>query len=369
MNHQEMYQDRLFRLSQSLTEAGVEAIVLTHPACFYYFAGVWLETGERAAALVVRRDGQATVVAHEMFAAPIEEMNLPVRLWKDGQSAYPILLEATAAIKGDIAVDGGWTARHLLFLQAAMGNTLRAVSGDSFIEACRVVKDEVEQTVLKQASRQADDVVMRMKRVLAVGLTEAQVARKLHQVWQDVGADAESFEAIVAVGTNGAEPHHEPDETPLVSGTTLILDTGGILDHYCSDITRTFVLGEPTEEVRVVYELVLSANRAGIAAAKPGVTLGEVDDIVRSVIDQGGYGEFFTHRTGHGVGLDIHEAPYVVSGNEQILTPGMVMSIEPGIYLPGKFGVRIEDLIVITETGASVLNEAPKALADVTVEI
>ncbi|WAH35799.1 M24 family metallopeptidase [Alicyclobacillus dauci] len=369
MKIENIQEERRSRLATAMANSDIEAIVLTHPACFYYFTGTWLETGERASGLVVRKDGSATVIAHEMFDVPVKAMGLETNFWKDGQSAYPLFVSAFGSVRGHVAVDGAWQARHVLGLQAVLPDELHTVSGDPLIEQARVIKDELELGLLKDASRQADQVVGRIKSELKPGMTEQQVADRIVGLWKEVGAQGLSFPSIVGVGKNGAEPHHEPDGSLLTTGTTLIVDTGGIHEHYCSDITRTFVLGEPTDEVREVYELVLRANEAGIRTAKPGVTLGEVDDAVRAVIEEGGYGDYFTHRTGHGVGIDVHEAPYVMSGNKQVLQPGMVMSIEPGIYLPGKFGVRIEDLIFITDDGAKALNEAPKTLQDVTISL
>ncbi|WP_206916333.1 M24 family metallopeptidase [Alicyclobacillus suci] len=369
MATESLYEGRRARLAADLRERAVDAVVLTHPACFYYFIGSFVETGERAAGLIVSQDGSARLIAHEMFQMPFEAAGVPISFWKDGESAYPLFAKYLRLDKGTVAIDGTWQARHVIGLQKALSADVHTVNGDAFIERARVRKDEDELKALAHASWQADEVVQQLREHLKSGLTERAVSRKVSELWQAVGADGESFPSIIGIGKNGAEPHHEPDDSVLVGGTTLIVDTGGIYQHYCSDITRTFILGEPSEEIATVYNLVLEANLAGIAAAKPGVTLGEVDDIVRAVIVKGGYGQYFTHRTGHGVGLDIHEAPYVISGNEQVLEPGMVMSIEPGIYLPGKFGVRIEDLIVITEDGAKPLNNAPKTLDAVTVRI
>ncbi|GMA62297.1 Xaa-Pro peptidase family protein [Alicyclobacillus fastidiosus] len=369
MTTHSVYEARRMRLAQDLHNNGVDAVVLTHPACFYYFTGSWVETGERAAGLIVLPDGESAIVAHEMFQLPFEKAGVQIEFWKDGESAYPLFAKRIGRQSGTVAIDGTWQARHVIGLQATLPEGVRTVSGDPFIERARVRKDVDELKSLSHASWQADQVVQQLREHLKSGLTELEVSRKVSELWQSVGAHGESFPAIIGIGQNGAEPHHEPDDSLLVAGTTLIVDTGGIYEHYCSDITRTYILGEPSEAIREVYNLVLEANLAGIAAAKPGVTLGEVDDVVRDVIVRGGYGKYFTHRTGHGVGLDIHEAPYVISGNEQVLEPGMVMSIEPGIYLPGKFGVRIEDLIVITELGATTLNNAPKVIDAVTVRI
>ncbi len=357
---------RRARIQQALRDANLTAAVVTSPAAGYYLTGVWLETGERASALVVFANQDAVWVVHEMFRQEANEADVQKRFWKDGENPYP-LIAALVGADAAVAVDGHWEARHLLPFMAERPNAAAPVLADGVLGMLREQKDGAEMADLERASALADEVVNRIRAVLTPGVTEAAAAKHLSQLWEEVGAEGMSFPPIVAAGTAGAAPHHEPDENQVVAGSTVIVDTGGIYNHYCSDITRTFVIGEPTAEVAKVYECVLAAQKAGIAAAKPGVTLGAVDAAVRKVIEDAGYGEYFTHRTGHGVGLEIHEAPFVVGGNDQVLEPGMVMSVEPGIYLPGKFGVRIEDLVVIEEGGARSLNAAPKELAEVIV--
>lgn len=357
---------RRARLQQALADANFAAAVVTSPAAGYYLTGVWLETGERANALVVFAKQDAVWVVHEMFRQEANAADVQKQFWKDGANPYPIIAELVGS-DAVVAVDGHWEARHLLPFMAERPNAAGTMLADGVLGMLRERKDESEMADLERASHLADEVVDRIRTALTPGAQEALVAKRLAELWEEVGAAGMSFQPIVAAGTAGASPHHEPDENQVVAGSTVIVDTGGIYNHYCSDITRTFVIGEPTEEVAKVYECVLAAQKAGIAAAKPGVTLGAVDAAVRKVIEDAGYGEYFTHRTGHGVGLEIHEAPFVVGGNEQVLAPGMVMSVEPGIYLPGKFGVRIEDLIVIEASGGRSLNAAPKELAEVIV--
>ncbi|MDQ0190883.1 aminopeptidase P family protein [Alicyclobacillus cycloheptanicus] len=362
----EVCEARRARLREMLRREGLSAAVVTSPAAGYYFSGVWLETGERVSALILFADRDPIWVVHEMFRHEADAAEVEKQFWKDGDNPYPLI----AKIVGEttpIAIDGHWEARHLLPLMAARPNAPAPVVSDAVVGWLRERKDAAEMKSLERASQMADEVVHRVRAALQPGVTEAAVAAELARLWEAVGAAGMSFPPIVAAGTAGAAPHHEPDETKVAAGTTVIVDTGGIYQHYCSDITRTFVIGAPTEEVAKVYECVLAAQLAGIAAAKPGVTLGAVDAAVRKVIEDAGYGPYFTHRTGHGVGLEIHEAPFVVGGNDELLAEGMVMSIEPGIYLPGKFGVRIEDLVVIEADGARSLNQAPKRLDDVVI--
>jgi Xaa-Pro aminopeptidase len=183
-------------------------------------------------------------------------------------------------------------------------------------------------------------------------ITEALVAE---------GTERVNF-AIVASGPNAASPHHEPGDRVIAPGDSLVCDFGGTLDGYCSDITRTFAVGDPTDEVAKAYEVLHRAQEAAFAAAAPGVAAEAVDAAARSVIADAGYGEYFIHRTGHGIGLEEHEDPYLVAGNTEPLEPGMAFSIEPGIYVPGRFGMRIEDIVVVTSAGAERLNNAPREL-------
>ncbi|GMA49508.1 proline dipeptidase [Alicyclobacillus contaminans] len=368
MGMESVYRERFAHLKEVLKQIHLDGVVITSPANLYYFTGIWLETGERAAALMVRPDREPVWVVHEMFANEVAGADVQKVFWKDGTSPYPLMAQAVG-VNARLAIDGQWAARHLIQLMAARPTAPKPVAADAVLSALRERKDPSELQKLQRASEMADEVMEKLKAWLRPGLTEAAVAQELERLWREVGSEGLSFPIIVASGRNGAAPHHEPDDTVLVEGTTVIVDTGGVYQHYVSDTTRTFVLGEPSEEVRAVYECVLRAQLVGIETAKPGVRLTEVDEAVRRTIEEAGYGPYFTHRTGHGVGLDIHEEPFVVTGNEAVLEPGMVMSIEPGVYLPGKFGVRIEDLVVIEENGARSLNQFSKSLADVTIRL
>jgi Xaa-Pro dipeptidase len=196
----------------------------------------------------------------------------------------------------------------------------------------------------------------------AEGVTELEAAAKIEQFNKALGIETLSFTPIVCFGKNAAEPHHENDATILTEGMAIIIDMGGIADGYCSDMTRTFYKGEPSEHFKTVYDIVKTANERAISKVKPGVKLSEIDAAARSYITEMGYGPYFTHRTGHGIGADVHEFPDVSAVSEIICQPGMTFSIEPGIYLPDAFGIRIEDLVCVTETGCLILNKFSKNL-------
>ncbi|WP_083516825.1 M24 family metallopeptidase [Alicyclobacillus shizuokensis] len=351
--------DRRHRLYRLMQEQGVETAVVASVPSIYYLTGVWVEPGERVHALILRADGDPVWVAAEMFKQEIEGSGVEMHYFQDGDNPYERLAEVIGSGK-NLVVDGEWPTRHLLGLASALRLERLPGNADLLLQRLRVIKDDQEIQALERASQMADAVVGKLAEQLRPGMSERAAAELLAGLWREAGALQMSFPPIIASGKQGAAPHHEPDDTPLARNSTVIVDTGGVYDHYCSDITRTFVLGRPSEEMERVYKVVWAAQQAGVQAAKPGRTLHDVDAAVREVIMEAGYGEYFTHRTGHGVGLDIHEAPYVMAGNTQVLEPGMVMSVEPGVYLPGKFGVRIEDLVVVEEGGARSLNRAAK---------
>lgn len=367
MVNESLYAERQERIQSWMRAHSTDAVLITSPAAFYYLTGVWLETGERASGIVFRQTERPVWVVHEMFLREVEPSGVEICLWRDGDDVYPIFSRLIGETESVVAVDGLWPSRHLLGLMQTRHGAPSVQSADDLISRLRVVKDAQEISILKEASRQADTVVTELRSFLRPGVSERAVAEHIARLWKTVGVSHMSFPAIIATGENGASPHHEPSDAVLEVGTTVIVDTGGVHQHYCSDTTRTFIIGDPSDEVIAVYNCVLAAQLAGITAAKPGVTLSDVDSAVRQVIVEAGYGSFFTHRTGHGVGLEIHEAPYVTAGNEQKLESGMVITIEPGVYLPGKFGVRIEDLVVIEEHGARSLNESQKTLESVTI--
>lgn len=188
------------------------------------------------------------------------------------------------------------------------------------------------------------------------GITEKQIVDKIKSLFSEKGVDKLSFNPIVGVGKNSAVPHHTPNQTIVSEGDMVVIDLGCIKNHYCSDMTRTIVVGEPTDEMVEVYNIVRYAQEKAFKAIRPGIPLKEIDLIARKIIKEAGYGDYFTHRTGHGIGIQVHEEPYVTSNNSQLLKEGMVISIEPGIYLDDKFGVRIEDIVVVSSDGGVRLN-------------
>jgi Xaa-Pro aminopeptidase len=257
--------------------------------------------------------------------------------------------------------DDHMSVRMLEKLKEKLADGAEAIAAGGMVERLRRVKDETELAAIAAASEIADEAWRwALERGLA-GRTEAAVAAAAEARIRELGADP-SFPAIVAAGPNGALPHAEPGQRQIGRGELVVFDMGAKLDGYCSDGTRTFATGEPGDEARAVYEVVREAQLAALAAIAAGVTGEAVDGVARGVIDGAGHGDRFGHGLGHGVGLEVHEGPRLSLRSDDVLAPGEVVTVEPGIYLPGRFGVRIEDLIVVTEEGCRNLSGLPKGL-------
>ncbi len=239
--------------------------------------------------------------------------------------------------------------------------SVELVATQGIVEAIRITKDEEELTILREAAEIVDQTYDYILKELRPGLREKEVAWMMEQKMRELGATGPSFETIVASGERSALPHGIASDRVIQSGEMVKLDFGAKYKGYCSDITRTVAIGEVPDELQKIYEIVRDAQETTLAVLRPGMTGREVDAIARKFISEAGYGENFGHGTGHGLGLDIHEAPTVGPRSEQVLKPGMVVTVEPGIYLPGLGGVRIEDDVIITENGIEVITKSPKA--------
>ena len=250
-------------------------------------------------------------------------------------------------------------AGHRLYSETLLAELLPA---SAFMQNLRARKDARELECLEQAQRIAEKALAQILTELRPGITEKEVAARLQYLMLHFGAEKMSFDPIVAGGPNGSMPHAVPTDRELRSGEFVTMDFGCVYRGYCSDMTRTVAIGQPTEEMKKVYDTVLSAQLAGLAAARAGATGAEIDGAARRVIEEAGYGEYFGHSFGHGVGVEIHESPSAAPGNDQSLPAGSVISAEPGLYLPGRFGVRIEDVVVLEEGGCRNITRACKQL-------
>jgi Xaa-Pro aminopeptidase len=276
--------------------------------------------------------------------------------WTDGDDPYA----ATAALleaDGRYAISDSAWAMHLLGLQKRLPGSAH-FSMTAALPMLRAVKNDQEIGFLTAAGAAADASFEDIAGVTFAGRTESQIGADLAAFLRAHGHSQVDF-TVVGSGPNGANPHHEMSERVIEQGDMVVLDFGGLKDGYGSDTTRTVHVGEPTDEEREVHEIVRRAQQAGFEAVRPGVACEEIDRAARRVIADAGYGEYFIHRVGHGIGLTTHEPPYMVEGEKHLIEPGMCFSIEPGIYLPGRFGVRIEDIVVATEDGGRRLNTTP----------
>jgi Xaa-Pro aminopeptidase len=317
---------------------------------------------ERLTALVLPRDGEAILVVPRLEAPRVEERPgvFSVRAWDETENPVAIVARL-AGRPSTVAVGDHTWARFVLDLQAALpGARFRKAS--EVTGPLRAIKDPAEIDALRAAAGAVDEIARGMREVAFGGRTELDVHRELVERMLALGHERSNF-AIVASGPNGASPHHEPGRRVIGDGDVVLCDFGGTMDGYCSDITRMFVVGEPATEVREAYAVLVEAQEQAVQAAKVGTPCDDVDGAARGLIERAGFGDRFVHRTGHGIGVEAHEDPYVVAGNTAPLVAGNAFSIEPGIYLPDRFGLRLEDIVVATPDGPDRLNLAPRDLA------
>lgn len=348
-----MNQSRLARVLAGMEQMGLEQILVSAPESIYYLTGTWIQPGERMLALYLSKDGDAALYANRLFALN-EQAGAPLVEFDDTDDSIALL--AAALRPGKIGVDKFWPSQFTIRLMDARSD-IRPVIGSQCVDNARMCKDAEELRLLRESSRKNDNATAAAIRALRAGMTEEEAAAAYLAAAKSEGASGPSFEPLVCFGAACAEPHHVTGgDNALKPGDSVILDVGLAWQSYASDMTRTVFFGEASDEQKRVYDLVCAANAAGHAAVRPGVPLREFDHAARRVIEDGGYGKYFIHRTGHGIGLQVHEPPDVSSVSETIAKPGMVFSIEPGVYLPGRFGVRVEDLVAVTEDGGETLN-------------
>lgn len=346
------------RVIENMKAQGLKQIIVSAPASVYYLTGTWVHPGERMLALLVKDSGEMTLYANRLFALK-DSVRVPLVEFDDTEDCVAVLAKGVNA--GEIGIDKFWPSQFTIRLMNARPD-VRPVLGSLPVDEARMIKSESELEKMRESSRLNDLVLERTIEQIKEGMTEAEVGTIYANEAKKAGAEGMSFPALICFGANCAEPHHDTDDTRLKKGDSVILDVGLVYQSYCSDMTRTVFFGEPTEEMKKVYALVERANAAGRAAVRPGVPMKEFDRAARKVIEDAGYGEYFIHRTGHGIGLEVHEHPDNSATSEIIAQPGMVFSVEPGVYLPGKFGVRVEDLIAVTENGGETLNHLTKEM-------
>ncbi|MFK8907454.1 M24 family metallopeptidase [Streptomyces sp. YS-3] len=359
------YRARMARAAESAADAGLAGVLVAPGPDLVYLTGYQpTAITERLTVLVLAAGREPVLVVPKLEAPDAERAAgaaaLTLRDWTDGTDPYGVTAPLLAAGGRFGVSDNAW-AMHLLGLQQRLPGTSYAALTQA-LPMLRAVKDVHELARLEAAGEAADRAYGEILKVPFAGRRETDVAADLAALLIEFGHSQVDF-TVVGSGPNGANPHHEAGERTIGHGDMVVLDFGALKHGYGSDTTRTVHVGEPSAEERRVHDVVREAQRAGCEAVRPGAACQDVDRAARAVIDEAGYGEYFIHRTGHGIGVTTHEPPYMIEGEEQPLVPGMCFSVEPGIYLPGRFGVRIEDIVTVTEDGARSFNNTAREMA------
>jgi Xaa-Pro aminopeptidase len=350
---------RAERALELLGEAGVDVLLVTDLINVRYLTGY---TGSNGLALL-GPNIRTFITDFRYVTQAAEEVDPSFERRRASQD----LLDAIPELLGDAALRLGFEDDHVSVrqhgrLHKLLGERVELVPAGGLIERLRAVKEPDELERIRDATKLADAAFERVLGDGLIGRTEREVAIALDQEMRARGAEGPSFETIVATGANGALPHATPRDVKIVDGDVVVIDWGAALDGYCSDCTRTVAAGEPGDQARELYDLVLRAQLTGLEAVTAGRSGRETDAIARRVVEDAGHAEHFGHGLGHGVGLDIHEGPRLSQRSDDDLLAGNVVTVEPGVYLPGRFGIRIEDLVVVTDDGCEILTSLPKAL-------
>lgn len=372
-----MHEKRLNKVLQAMEREKMDALLLSDPSSIFYMTGKWIHPGERLLVLYLSLSGEHKLFINELF--PVTEDLGVEKVWfKDTDNSIKLVSDHMERDRV-IGIDKNWPSGFLLQLMEERRHRknndvslfsgyfdeeeeVHYVNGSMLMDRIRMQKDEEEREKMRVASRLNDEAMDKVIKRMQEGKTEQEMAKILGEIYEAIGAEGFSFDPIMAFGVNGADPHHEPSKTELKPGDSIIIDIGCLKDSYCSDMTRTVFYKTASEKAKQVHQIVREANEKAIAIIKPGVKFSEIDRAARGHIEAAGYGEYFTHRTGHNIGIDVHEFGNVSSANDDEVKEGMIFSVEPGIYLPGEFGVRIEDLVLVTKDGHEVLNKYDKGI-------
>lgn len=354
-----MKENRVQAVLKNLEQMGLSQMLITDPLAIFYLTGRMIQPLERFYGLYLSRKGNHKIFINQLETVPEDLGVEKVRFFDT--DPYLDLVESAVDSREPLGVDKNMAARFLLPLidrRAASG----FINASLALDRARAVKDAQEQALMRKASQINDQALMELRRFIRAGVSEVELAEQLKHIYQELGADGLSFPSLVAFGANAASGHHWPDQTQLQSGDCVLIDAGCTYEGYCSDMTRTYFYQSVTPRQKQVYELVLLANESAEKAVQPGVPLRDLDAVARKIISDAGFGPQFTHRLGHFIGLEDHDYGDVSSAATDVAVAGNIFSIEPGIYLEGELGVRIEDLMLVTEDGAESLNHAPKTL-------
>ncbi|MCP4359190.1 MAG: aminopeptidase P family protein [Chloroflexi bacterium] len=366
-----MNTNRLNKLIPKMLANGLDGIALVPGPNMEYLSGIYSHLSERPIVLFYPADDEPAIVIPTLEAMKARAAGIPdgrIFAWSDEEGYTGAIQQACAHLElTDYLL--GIESLHMRVLEYELlkryAPGLQTTPAEPTLMALRAIKDEAEIAAMERAIAIAERAMKRLLPKIKIGMSEKQIASLLRSLQLEEGADAIAFGPIVSGGPNSASPHAVPTDRPLQQGDLLVIDWGCLVDGYPSDITRTFAVGEIDAESHRIYETVKLSNEQGVLAAVPGVTGEDIDTAARDVIDDAGYGGYFIHRTGHGLGVEGHEPPYIMQGNTESLQPGNVFTVEPGIYIAGKAGVRIEDDIVMTEDGYCCLTSFPRELITV----
>ncbi|GBE25397.1 xaa-Pro dipeptidase [bacterium BMS3Bbin02] len=355
------YVSRLERVTEAMHRYEVDTLLLSVGADMPWLFGYGAMALERVTMAIVRPGTTPVLVVPELEAPRVDDHGgvFDVVAWGELEDPIGIIADRVGTGVAIAMGDQTWTT-FTLALQGRLGGRTWESAGPIMADM-RMVKEDEELDRLRTAGASADRVAARLANYSFGGKTERHVATDIAAMLIEEGHDT-TWDVIVASGRNGASPHHGPGDRVIRAGDPIVCDFGGTMAGYTSDTTRNFVVGTPPPEYLDMFSVLMEAQEAGVRAATVGTPCREVDRVTRNVIENAGYGEFFVHRTGHGIGLEVHEAPYIVEGNDLPLAPGMAFSVEPGIYIPGRFGMRIEDIVIATDHGPQRCNNSTRDL-------
>ncbi len=354
-----MFDERVAKVLANMEEMGLEQMLISDPPSIFYLTGRWILPNERLLALYLNKNGNHKLFVNKLFTVD-GDIGIEKVWFSDTDPGCRMISDCTDHTK-PLGIDKKMAARFLLELME-LGAGTGYKNASRCVDAARQVKDPDEQEKMIRASKLNDAAMAQFRGLIKEGVTESEVAAGMNRIYKELGTEGPSFGPLVSFGANAAIGHHKPDSTVLKEGDCVLFDVGCKKDNYCSDMTRTFFYKHASEKGREVYEIVKKANLAAQAAMKPGMQFCQVDRIARSIIEEAGYGPYFTHRLGHCIGIEVHDAGDVSAVNTDYIKEGMIFSCEPGIYLPRELGVRIEDLMLITPDGAVSLNQDSKEL-------
>lgn len=352
--------NRLNRVINAMKEKNIYQFIITDRMSIYYLTNINIYSGERFLGLYVNQDNEVHLINNQLF--PLHNNDIDILYYSDTESAVKKLSKFVHKDK-NIGIDKLMTSNFLLEMME-LGIAKDYINASPCIDYVRMQKDEEEIKKMIKASEINDKSMKELIDFVQIGMKENEVLEELKNIYKRNGADnvAFSFEPIIAFGANAANPHYATADTVIGNNGCLVIDMGCMYQGYCSDMTRTIFFGEPDEESKKIYNIVKTANEKAIEKVKEGMKFSDIDNEARSYITENGYGEYFTHRTGHCIGMDVHEYGDVSATHNALLKEGMIFSIEPGIYYNNKVGVRIEDLILVTKEGHKNLNSFTKEM-------